>query len=224
MSADLLSTGHRVITIDMRGFGRSERPGTGYDPRTFAADVERELAQREVNNVTLVGHSMGGAVAALVASRNAVHVEKLVLVGAAGPRMIDAGDGAGGVPEAVFTGIDAALNSDRPAFMAGLPQAMVNKPLSEPLMVWLTQTALVADPLATRQAISAVGHLDLRPELSKISVPTLIIHGASDKLVPASQAQLWHTGISNSRVVVMPGVGHLPFLEDRNEFMKLLVE
>ena len=117
-TAALLAAGHRVITYDRRGFGRSSKPGTGYNYDTFAADLDKLLRKLDLKKAALVGFSMGsGEVTRYLAKYGSLRVRKAVLIGTLGPCLQKAGDNAEGVDASVFDGIKAALKADRPAFL-----------------------------------------------------------------------------------------------------------
>ena len=117
-TAALLDAGHRVITYDRRGFGRSSKPGVGYNYDTFAADLDKLLKKLDLKKVALVGFSMGsGEVTRYIGKYGTKRVRKAVLIGTLGPYLVKAADNAEGVDAKVFADIKAALRADRPAFL-----------------------------------------------------------------------------------------------------------
>src|SRR4051794_1598632 len=115
-TAALLAAGHRVITYDRRGFGRSSKPGTGYNYDTFAADLDVLLSTLNLTNVSLVGHSMGtGEITRYIGKYGTNRLRKVVLVGTLGPYLVKAPDNPGGIDASVFSGIQAGIKADRPA-------------------------------------------------------------------------------------------------------------
>src|SRR5882724_5690746 len=117
-TAALLSAGHRVITYDRRGFGRSSKPGVGYNYDTFAADLNALLSAVDATGVSLVGHSMGtGEITRYIGKYGTKRLRKAVLIGTLGPYLVKAADNPEGVDRSVFEGIKAAIKADRPAFL-----------------------------------------------------------------------------------------------------------
>src|SRR5678816_3561998 len=118
-TAALLEAGHRVITYDRRGFGRSSKPGVGYNYDTFAADLDKLLKKLNLTKVALVGFSMGsGEVTRYIAKYGTKRVRKAVLIGTLGPYLVKAADNPEGVDAKVFDDIKAAIRKDRPAFLS----------------------------------------------------------------------------------------------------------
>src|SRR5438105_1487092 len=117
-TAALLAAGHRVITYDRRGFGRSSKPSTGYNYDTFAADLNEVLTTLDLKKVSLVGFSMGtGEVARYLGKYGSARVHKAVLIGTLGPYLLKTADNPLGVEAKIFDGIKAAIKADRPAFL-----------------------------------------------------------------------------------------------------------
>src|SRR5437867_10698969 len=117
-TAALLAAGHRVITYDRRGFGRSSKTGTGYHYDTFAADLDKLLKKLNLKKVALVGFSMGsGEVTRYIGKYGSARVRKAVLIGTLGPYLVKAADNPEGAEANVFEGIKAAIKADRPAFL-----------------------------------------------------------------------------------------------------------
>src|SRR6201992_2479470 len=115
-TAALLAAGHRVITYDRRGFGRSSKPGIGYNYDTFAADLHTLLTALDLTGVSLVGHSMGtGEITRYIGKYGTARLRKVVLIGTLGPYLVKTADNPEGVDRKVFDGIRAGLKADRPA-------------------------------------------------------------------------------------------------------------
>src|SRR6202163_3141337 len=117
-TAALLAAGHRVITYDRRGFGRSSKPGVGYNYDTFAADLNALLSALDLTGVSLVGHSMGtGEITRYIGKYGTKRLRKAVLIGTLGPYLVKTTDNPEGVDRSVLDGIKAAIKADRPAFL-----------------------------------------------------------------------------------------------------------
>src|ERR1700720_2962109 len=117
-TAALLAAGHRVITYDRRGFGRSSQPAIGYNYDTFAADLDAVLSTLNLTDVSIVGFSMGtGGDTRYIGRHGAKRVRKAVLIGTLGPYLVKTADNPEGVERSVFEGIEAAIKADRPALL-----------------------------------------------------------------------------------------------------------
>jgi non-heme chloroperoxidase len=189
-SAALLGAGHRVITYDRRGFGRSSKPGVGYNYDTFAADLDVVLTTLDLGNVDLVGFSMGtGEVTRYIGKYGTERVRKAVLIGTLGPYLVKAPDNPEGVDPGVFDGIRAAIKADRPAFLLEFLHNFYNFDVTGGKLV---SDRVVEDNFNIAAGASAIGTLacvdawieDFRKDLARNDVPTLILHGDADRILP----------------------------------------
>jgi non-heme chloroperoxidase len=204
-----------VITYDRRGFGRSSKPGIGYDYDTFAADLDRLLSALDLSDVSLVGHSMGtGEITRYIAKFGTRRVRKAVLIGTLGPYLVRAPDNPEGVDASVFTDIRAAIKADRPgALMAFLKNfysvgGADGKRVSERVIEANWAVAIGASPIGTLACVDAWIE-DFRKDIPRNDVPTLILHGDDDRILPADatarrQARL----IKNVKYIEIKGGSH----------------
>jgi len=187
---DLVNAGLRVIKYDRRGFGKSDKPWNGYDYDTFASDLNAIMEKLDLQDAVLVGFSMGGGEVVRYLSRyGSDRVSKIVLVSSVTPYLLKTPNNPEGVDESVFADMIAGIKKDRIGFLDDFGKmffgvSLVNHPLSEPLRHYYLELASVALPRATVQCVMAFGHTDFRNDVQNITVPTLIIHGDSDKIVP----------------------------------------
>jgi len=190
-TAALLEAGHRVITYDRRGFGRSSRPAVGYNYDTFAADLDVVLKTLDLRDVALVGFSMGtGEVTRYLGKYGASRVRKAVLIGTLGPYLVKAADNAEGVDLSVFEGIKKAIRADRPAFLFEFLKNFYNYDVTGGTLV---SDRVLQDNWTVAADASAIGTLqcvdawveDFRNDIQKNTVPTLIVHGDADRILPA---------------------------------------
>jgi non-heme chloroperoxidase len=193
-TAALLKAGHRVIAYDRRGFGKSSQPATGYNYDTFAADLHALLQRLQLTNVTLAGFSMGGGeVARYIGKYGSKGVSKAVIMGGVPPYLLKTADNPQGVDAAVFEGIAKAASADRYAFFSEFFKNFFNvdkllgKRISEPAVQACWNVAASASPVATVACVPT-WHEDFRDDVKKIDIPTLVIHGEADRIVPIDAA------------------------------------
>lgn len=211
----LLAAGHRVITYDRRGFGQSGKPTTGYDYDTLAADLHQIMTRLDLRQCALAGFSMGGGeVARYIGKYGAERVSHAAFLAAIPPFLLKTEDNAEGVDNSVFDGIKQGLNADRPAFLAQFLQNFYNvdvlrgKGVSDELVRLSWTIAAGASPTATLDCVSA-WLTDFRGDLALIKVPTLVIHGDADRIVPLEvSGQRTHEAIAGSRLAVIEGGPH----------------
>jgi non-heme chloroperoxidase len=186
----LAARGFRVIAYDRRGFGRSSQPWAGYDFDTFANDLHQLIEGLELQDVVLVGHSMGGGeVARYLGRHGSRRVAKAVLVSAVTPLMIRRDDHPEGIAPAVFDGLRAGILSDRSAFLSKLVPVLMlggqgNPAVSQPMLDATVALGLQAGLKGMLDSVEAFSATDFRADLKKIDVPTLVIHGDCDGAVP----------------------------------------
>jgi len=213
--AALLAAGCRVITYDRRGFGQSSKPSTGYDYDTFAEDLHHVINKLDLRDVTLAGFSMGGGeVARYIGTRGTERVSKAAFLSAIPPYLVKAADNADGVDGAVFAGIQKALAADRPAFLTAFLKDFYNvdvlggKRISDQAVQMSWNVAIGASAKATLDCVAAWG-TDFRKDLQRIDVPTLVIHGEQDRIVPIGASGIRTSkAIKGSRLVTLAGAPH----------------
>ena len=186
----LLDAGHRVITYDRRGFGNSSQPASGYDYDTFAADLNTLLAELDLTDVTLVGHSMGtGEVTRYLGAYGSARVTQGVLVSPIPPFLLQANDNPEGLPGSLFDGFVQAAGADTPAWMKGFLDNFYNMDVLGGTLVsdqafqasWNVATAASATAAV---ACIPTWETDFRADLDKIDVPMLVIQGDADRILP----------------------------------------
>ncbi len=211
----LMQGGYRVITYDRRGFGKSSRPTTGYDYDTFAADLQTLLTKLELRDVTLVGFSMGGGeVARYLGKYGSERVSKAVFMAAIPPFLLQTPANPAGVDGKLFDGIKQAIAADRPAFLTSFLANFYNldvlggKSISDEAVRQSWNIAAGASPQGTLDCVQA-WLTDFRDDLARIKVPTLVIHGDADRILPlAATGNRTHELVKGSRLVVVEGGPH----------------
>ena len=211
----LVAAGRRVITYDRRGFGKSSQPATGYDYDTFAEDLHKVVTVLDLRDFALVGFSMGGGeVARYLSTYGTDRVSKAVFMAAVPPYLLKTSDNPGGIDIGVFDGIKQGIAADRLAFLSQFLANFYNvdvlrgKQISDEVVRDSWNIASGASPIGTLECVTG-WYTDFRKDLRRIDVPTLIIHGDSDRILPievtgkASQA-----AIKGSRLVTVKGGPH----------------
>ncbi|MEH7444892.1 alpha/beta hydrolase [Bacillus sp. JJ1122] len=210
----LPSMGYRCIGIDWRGFGKSDKPKSGYNFDRLADDIRAIVDILQLDNFTLVGHSTGGAIAIRYMSRhNGYGVNKLVLIDAAAP--------TGFTAKTATKFLAMALN-DRPKMMREVTETFFFQYITSPFSEWFFQLGLEAAGWSTAAIIITLRDETLYADLQKIFVPTLIVHGVHDKVIPFAQARELNQRIKNSQLVPFHYSGHGLFWEERDKFNQLL--
>lgn len=211
----LKDAGYRVITYDRRGFGRSDKPESGYDYDTLAADLHDIMASRDLNDVTLVGFSMGGGeVARYIGNHGEGRLHSVVFASAVPPYLMKSDDNPDGplTPDAADE-FERNLREDRDAFFEGFTEDFFSAGgeirVSEPER----QTALALCKQSSEQAalgcMKAWATTDFRDDLDKITVPTLVLHGTDDGIVPIEgSGHRTHERVKNSTLVEIDGAPH----------------
>lgn len=229
----LVEAGYRVITYDRRGFGGSSQPWDGYDYDSFADDLDAVLTHLELQQVTLVGFSMGGGeVVRYLARHGSSRVAKAVLAGAVPPYLYRSDDNPeGGLDDATIEAFQAGVRGDRLAFLDEFTKSFFSAGklkknlVSEPMRLHMLDIAAFASPKGTLDCIDAFGRTDFRGDLSKVDVPTLVIHGDSDGIVPLEvSGQRSAEAIEDSRLVVVKGGPHGFNVTHAEEFNAALLE
>lgn len=212
----LLAAGHRVITYDRRGFGDSSKPTFGYDYVTFAEDLHKLITKLDLHDVALVGFSMGGGeVARYLGKYGSERVKKAAFVAAIPPFLLKTQDNPSGVDPSVFEGIKAGISADRLAFLTAFFNNFYNvdvyggKRLSEQVVQFSWNIAAGASPKGTLDCVTAFSSTDFRKDLVRINVPTLIVHGDADRIVPIeASGNLTHETVKGSKLAVIKGAPH----------------
>jgi non-heme chloroperoxidase len=212
----LVDAGYRVITYDRRGFGKSSQPWTGYDYDTFAQDLDNLLVHLNLTGVTLVGFSMGGGeVVRYIGRFGTGRVAKAVLAAAVPPYLYQSDDNPdGGLDDATIAGFEAGVKGDRIRFLDGFTTAFFGAGdktdlISDEQRLYNRDIAAFASPKGTLDCIAAFGRTDFRDDVAKVTVPTLIIHGDSDGIVPLEiSGRRSHESIAGSKLVVIEGGPH----------------
>ena len=213
--AALLTAGYRVITYDRRGFGQSSKPATGYDYDTLAADLGELMTKLDLHDATLVGFSMGGGeVARFLGKYGAKRVTKAVFIAAIPPFLLKGADNPGGVEGSVFDGIKQAIATDRPAFLSTFFRNFYNvdvlggKRISDPVVQYSWNVATGASAKGTLDCVSS-WLTDFRQDVSRIDMPTLVIHGDADRILPiGATGKPLSNAIKGARLVVVEGGPH----------------
>jgi len=229
----LEAASYRVVAYDRRGFGQSDKPSTGYDYDTFAEDLEGLLAVLDLNDVTLIGFSMGGGeVARYIAKYGEARLHSVVFASSVTPFMMKSDDNPDGpLDEARATKLIEDLTEDSSAFFDDFtkqffsPNGDGNIKVSEDVRLSAVEAAKQADPAAALASMKAFAMTDFRDDLTKITVPTLVIHGDADAIVPfEGSGRLTHATINHSELHTVANGVHGINASHTDEFNSALIE
>jgi pimeloyl-ACP methyl ester carboxylesterase len=227
---DLVSNGNRVIAYDRRGFGKSSQPWEGYDYDTLSDDLYALIEQLKLEDVTMVGFSMGGGEVVRYFSRHkGKNVSKVVLISSITPYMLQTESNPEGVIQSVFDEMTGAIKEDRIAFLDNFGKDffganLLHKPLSTPLLDYYRNLCADASPRATLQCALAFSSTDFRDEMQTVNVPVLIIHGDSDKTIPIdATGKKAAAAIEGNCFIIYEGAPHGLFYTDRKKLNTDLV-
>lgn len=211
----LVEAGRRVVTYDRRGFGESSQPWGGYDYDTVAADLDALMQHLDLREATLVGFSMGGGeVVRYLAASGTDRVEKAVLAAAVPPYLYQSDDNPdGGLDDATIATLQDAVKSDRLAFLEDFTKNFFSAgeelKVSEAQRQYALTIAAFASPKGTLDCIDAWGRTDFRADLEKVTVPTLVIHGDTDGIVPFEvSGKRAAESLTDSELVVVEDAPH----------------
>jgi non-heme chloroperoxidase len=211
----LLEAGHRVITYDRRGFGKSSQPATGYNYDTFAADLNMLLEHLDLREAVLVGHSMGtGEVTRYLTSYGSARAAKGVLVAPIPPFLLQTPDNPDGVPQSLFDGFAQAAAADTPAWMKGFLDNFYNIDTLRGTLVSDQAYQASWNIAVTASATAAVACIptwttDFRDDLPKIDVPMLVLQGDADQVLPIDKTGKRLPDLLNDvKLVVIDGGPH----------------
>jgi len=224
---DLINNNFRIISITLRGFGKSDKPYDDYSYNVHTLDIKKVLNKLHIKNATLGGFSMGGAIAIRFASMDkGTHVSKLALFSAAAPIWTQREDFPYNLPKSA---IDELINLnylDRPKLLSDFIKifSATENSLNDGIKNWLNGICLSASSYATAQCLIALRDTDMRADMDKIKIPTLIMHGKKDKICSFDLAEQMRNKISNSRIVVFENSGHSLFLEETQKFNSELIK
>ncbi|MBR3772226.1 MAG: alpha/beta hydrolase [Clostridium sp.] len=215
----------RCLGMDTRGFGESSRPINGYDYDRLADDVLQVIETLGLEDITLCGHSMGGAIAVRYLSRhNLAHVKKLGLFGAAVPSLVRTDTFPfGGSPETIDL-LFRDTYENRPQMLKTFGSLCFYQPVPESLLNWLSFLSFQATGYATLQGLRTLRYETLFDDLPKITIPTIIMHGVHDRIAPYSLAKYMNDRIENSLLVPFEASGHMLFYEEKTKFNDFFLE
>lgn len=226
----LAEAGYRVIAYDRRGFGRSTQPWNGYDYDTLSDDLAAVIEQTGAQDAVLAGFSMGGGEVARYMSRHAgKSVSQAVLISSVVPFMLKTDDNPDGAEHKVFDGMAQGIKADRAEFFAGFFDnffgvGLITSPVSDELLEATRQVAMQASLKATLACIESFGTTDFRPDLPAFRVPTLVIHGTADKIVPIDTAgRAAARGIAQSTLIEYDGAPHGLLVTEKNRLTQDLL-
>lgn len=223
---DLVTNNFRVIGITLRGFGKSDKPYGPYDYNVHTSDIKRVLDKLDIEDVVLCGFSMGGAIALRFVSKYAEpHISKLILAAAAAPSWTQRPDFPFNLPKAAVDELIRLNYKDRPKLLSDFSKifSAEEDSLNEGMVAWLNSIGLSASSHATAACLAALRDTDLRNDLQRIQIPTLILHGKKDKICSFELAKQMQAGIHGSQLIAFEDSGHSLFLEEVSKFNAAII-
>ena len=227
----IADAGFRAISYDRRGFGRSSQPWTGYDYDTLADDLAAVIEQTGAQDAVLAGFSMGGGEVARYMSRHGgKSVSKAILVSSVVPYMLKTSDNPEGTEQAVFDEMAEGMKADRAKFFAAFFKdffgvSLTSHPTSNEVLEWARSVSMQASLKATLASAKSFASTDFRGDLPAFKVPTLIIHGADDKIVPIdASGRAAARAITQATLIEYDGAPHGLQATHKNQLTKDMLE
>ena len=221
----------RCIAYDRRGFGKSDRPWENYDYDTLADDLKALLEQLDLTEVTLVGFSMGGGeIARYIGKYGTQRIEKVVFISSVTPYMLKSKDNPEGVDKEVFNEMVEKIENDRPAFLSEFGEqfygvSFINQAVSKSLLAWNQMLCLMSSAKATKDCVRSFSETDFRDDLTKIDVPTLIIHGDDDETVPiAISGDKTAAMLAHAKYIIYETAPHGLFITEKDKLNLDLID
>lgn len=222
---ELPKLGYRCIGIDTRGFGNSDRPFHGYDFNTLADDLRSVINALKLHDIILAGHSNGGAIAVRYMARHKGYgVSKLALFAAVAPSLVKRPNFPYGLDKDTVLQLINGTRTDRPKMLKNFGSMFFHQHVSEALSEWFFQLGLQAAGWSTEAIADAWLNEVFFTDLETIHVPTLIIHGIYDKVVPYELGEIQNQIMGNSKLVPFKNSGHATFYEQKDEFNEVLAK
>jgi pimeloyl-ACP methyl ester carboxylesterase len=224
---DLINKNFRVIGITLRGFGKSDKPYGSYNYDVHALDIKNILCKLEIEDAVLGGFSMGGAIAIrYVATDDWAHVSKLALFAAAAPVWTQRKDFPYNLPKSAVDDLIKLNYQDRPKLLSNFAKifSATETSLNAGIRSWLNGIGISASSHAMAQCLIALRETDLRSDMEKITIPTVIMHGKKDKICSFDLAEQMKARIKNSEIIEFENSGHSLFLEETQKFNKALIK
>jgi len=227
LAVALAEDGYRSIVPDRRGFGRSDQPWGGYDYDTFASDIDAILEDARITGTFAVaGFSMGGGEVAKLVARHGERISHAILISSVVPYMLQTGDNPNGVPQSVFDEIAAGIKKDRASFFTSFARdfygvGVMAHPVSDAVLHDFFRQAMMAGLRPTLGAATAFGTTDFRQDLSKFTMPTLVIHGTKDATVPIDiTAREVAKAVPHAELIEYEGSAHGVFASDKSRLIE----
>ncbi|UOY93160.1 alpha/beta hydrolase [Ectobacillus sp. JY-23] len=221
---ELPKHGYRCIGVDLRGFGKSDRPWSGYSYNRLADDIRSIVETLQLKAFVLVGFSMGGAIAVRYMARHSGHqVAKLALLGAAAPAFTQRPGYPYGLTKDAVDKLIEDTYQNRPSMLQSFGDIFFERYITEAFKSWFFQLGLEASGHGTIQCAVSLRDEDLRADLSAVHVPTVICHGIHDKICPFVLAEIMHAGIKNSHLIPFQESGHGLFYCEREKLNRELL-
>lgn len=228
----LRHAGYQVIAYDRRGFGQSGKTATGYTYDVFASDLKDLIEALSLNDVTVVGFSMGGGEVSRYAGLfGTQYLRSAALISSVAPYLLKTTDNPdGGMAEADVEGMVGQVAANRPQFLAGFTKKFLNwdengRKLGDEFLDFTASLYFQASPVATQECVRAFAMTDFRADLAKLTVPLLVVHGDADQIVPLeASGQRVPQYQPNAELHVMKGAPHGLNATHAEEFNRLLLE
>jgi pimeloyl-ACP methyl ester carboxylesterase len=227
---ELHKNGYRCVGIDLRGFGRSDKPWTGYDYDIFADDIKQVMTALNLQKVTLVGFSMGGAIVMhYVAKYFSELVSKVVFMGAAAPCFTKREGYPYGLEKSACDALITQSLQDRPKMVTDFGKIFFSNENSQSkeMAEWLFSINMKASPYATVQCLQELRDADLRNDMKLVNqrnLPVAIFHGVHDKICPFDFAKVMNEGINGSKIVQFHESGHGLNIEEKEKANEELIK